>query len=55
MLRLRANTFDMLPLRMTLTAAPGLPLVIGLPFLIMLVLAVGAVGVFWALGRLTRH
>ena len=37
---------------MTLTAAPGLPLVIGLPFLCMFVTAVVVVAVFWALGRL---
>jgi len=39
---------------MTLTAAPGLPLVVGLPFLCMFVIALGIVGVFWALGRMSR-
>jgi len=39
---------------MTLTTAPDLPLVIGLPFLIMLVTAVGVTAVFWVLGRLAR-
>ena len=36
---------------MTLTAAPDLPLVIGIPFLCMLVAAIGIAAVFWALGR----
>ena len=36
---------------MTLTDAPNLPLVIGIPFLCMLVAAVGIVAVYWALGR----
>jgi hypothetical protein len=40
---------------MTLTAAPGLPLVIGLPFLIMFVVAIGIAGVYWVLGRVSRH
>ena len=45
----------MLPHGMTLTAAPDLPLVIGLPFLIMTILAIGIVGVYWVLGRVDRH
>ena len=40
---------------MTLTAAPGLPLVIGLPFLCMAVFGIAAVAVWWALGKATRH
>ena len=45
----------MLPQRMTLTAAPDLPLVIGLPFLIMTILAIGFVGIYWVLSRVDRH
>ena len=45
----------MLPQRMTLTAAPSLPLVIGIPFLCMFVVAMGIAGVWWALGRVGRH
>ena len=39
---------------MTSTAAPSLPLVIGIPFLCMFVVVLGIIGVFLALGRLSR-
>ena len=45
----------MLPQRMTLTAAPGLPLVIGIPFLCMLVVGIAIAGVWWAMGRASRR
>jgi hypothetical protein len=40
---------------MTATDAPGLPLVIGLPFLIMAVIAIGIIAVYWVLGRLSSR
>ena len=40
---------------MTLTAAPDLPLVIGIPLLCMFVAAIGIAGIWWALGRVSRH
>lgn len=36
---------------MTATDAPSLPLVIGLPFLCMFVVAIGITAIYWILGR----
>ena len=36
---------------MTATDAPSLPLVIGLPFLCMLVVGIGITAIYWFLGR----
>jgi len=41
--------------RMVLTAAPGLPLVVGLPFLLLLGMCVVAFGIWFALGKLARR
>ena len=40
---------------MVLTAAPGLPLVVGLPFLLLLGMCVVAFGIWFALGKLARR
>lgn len=36
---------------MTATDAPNLPLVIGIPFLCMFVVAIGITAIYWFLGR----
>lgn len=40
---------------MTATDAPGLPLVIGIPFLCMAVAAIGITVVWWVLGRFSSR
>lgn len=40
--------------RMLLVSAPGLPLVVGLPFLLLLVMCVVALGIWVVMGRATR-
>lgn len=39
----------------TTTDAPNLPLVIGLPFLIMFVIAIIIIAVYWGLGRISAR
>ncbi|MFN2581974.1 MAG: hypothetical protein ABR498_04440 [Candidatus Dormibacteria bacterium] len=38
----------------SLSPAPDLPLVIGIPFLCMFVAAIGIAAVWWVLGRVSR-
>jgi hypothetical protein len=39
---------------MLLVTAPGLPLVVGLPFLLLLAMCVAALGIWFVMGRVSR-